>query len=176
MDDLTGFQRDLLYVIAGGEQQSGQDIKEEIEQDYDIEINHGRLYPNLDTLVNKDLVEKGELDRRTNYYEITATGETAIQERREWGVSLRRFVESNLVVVSILDEATLSQLRSNRLVNSSIACLDQARECCFRFLSKLIVVIDLGIGWNVGCLFYSKSVTHMSLLNRLTPEPSTFLR
>ncbi|ELY62057.1 PadR family transcriptional regulator [Natronococcus jeotgali DSM 18795] len=67
MDDLTGFQRDLLYVITGADQPSGQDIKDEIESYYSSEINHGRLYPNLDTLVNKELVEKGELDRRTPF-------------------------------------------------------------------------------------------------------------
>ena len=84
MDDLTGFQRDLLYVIAGADQPSGQDVKEEIETYYSTEINHGRLYPNLDTLVNKELVEKGQLDRRTNYYEITDAGHQSIEERREW--------------------------------------------------------------------------------------------
>jgi DNA-binding PadR family transcriptional regulator len=42
------------------------------------------LYPNLDTLVNKDLVEKGELDRRTNYYEISDRGRQTIEQRREW--------------------------------------------------------------------------------------------
>ncbi|WP_306061116.1 PadR family transcriptional regulator [Natronococcus wangiae] len=86
MDDLTGFQRDLLYVIAGADQPSGQNVKEEIERYYESEINHGRLYPNLDTLVNKELVEKGQLDRRTNYYAITDTGEQVIQDRREWEV------------------------------------------------------------------------------------------
>lgn len=84
MDDLTGFQRDLLYVITGADQPSGQDVKEEIEQYYTTEINHGRLYPNLDTLVNKELVEKGQLDRRTNYYAITNAGKETIQERKEW--------------------------------------------------------------------------------------------
>ncbi len=84
MDDLTGFQRDLLFVINGADRPSGQDIKEEIEQYYDTEINHGRLYPNLDTVVNQELVEKGQLDRRTNYYEITDAGHEAIHERREW--------------------------------------------------------------------------------------------
>jgi len=84
MDDLTGFQRDLLYVIAGADQPSGQDVKDEIEQYYSSEINHGRLYPNLDTVVNKGLVEKGQLDRRTNYYAITDEGEQAIEDRREW--------------------------------------------------------------------------------------------
>ena len=84
MHDLTGFQRDLLYVIAGADQPSGQDVKEDVEQYYTAEINHGRLYPNLDTLVNKKLVEKGQLDRRTNYYAITDDGEERIRERREW--------------------------------------------------------------------------------------------
>ncbi|MDG5757933.1 PadR family transcriptional regulator [Natronococcus sp. A-GB1] len=84
MDDLTGFQRDLLYVIAGADQPSGQDIKEEIETYYSSDINHGRLYPNLDTLVNKELVEKGELDRRTNYYAISDEGYEAIENRRDW--------------------------------------------------------------------------------------------
>ncbi|MFP9062014.1 PadR family transcriptional regulator [Natrialbaceae archaeon A-chndr2] len=84
MDDLTGFQRDLMYVIAGAERPSGQEVKEEAEQYYGSEINHGRLYPNLDTLVNKELVEKGQLDRRTNYYGINDTGEELIEERREW--------------------------------------------------------------------------------------------
>ncbi|RQG90851.1 PadR family transcriptional regulator [Natrarchaeobius chitinivorans] len=84
MDDLTGFQRDLLYVIAGIEQPSGQEVKGEVERYYESEINHGRLYPNLDTLVNKELVEKGQLDRRTNYYAITDAGKDAIQDRQEW--------------------------------------------------------------------------------------------
>ncbi|ADD05822.1 PadR family transcription regulator [Natrialba magadii ATCC 43099] len=84
MDDLTGFQRDLLYVIAGADQPSGQDVKDEIETYYSAEINHGRLYPNLDTLVNKELVEKGELDRRTNYYAISDEGRQRIEDRREW--------------------------------------------------------------------------------------------
>ncbi|MXV63022.1 PadR family transcriptional regulator [Natronorubrum sp. JWXQ-INN-674] len=89
MHDLTGFQRDLLYVIAGTDEPSGQDVKTEVGSYYSSDINHGRLYPNLDTLVNKDLVEKGELDRRTNYYEITETGRQQIQERREWEAQYR---------------------------------------------------------------------------------------
>ena len=84
MHDLTGFQRDLLYVIAGADRPSGQNVKEEVEGYYSSEINHGRLYPNLDTLVNKELVEKGQLDRRTNYYAITEEGLARIDERREW--------------------------------------------------------------------------------------------
>ena len=83
MFDLTGFQRDLLYVIAGADRPSGQQIKESISDDVG-DVNHGRLYPNLDTLVEKGLVNKGQHDRRTNFYQISNAGQEAIQERREW--------------------------------------------------------------------------------------------
>lgn len=84
MHDLTGFQRDLLYVIAGRDEPHGLAIKDELEDYYEKEIHHGRLYPNLDTLVEKGLVEKGQLDRRTNYYEVTRRGQREIEARNEW--------------------------------------------------------------------------------------------
>ena len=84
MYDLTGFQRDPMYVIAGNEEPHGLQIKEELEEYYEKEIHHGRLYPNLDTLVEKGLVEKGEIDQRTNYYTLTRRGRREIDARRDW--------------------------------------------------------------------------------------------
>ena len=84
MYDLTGFQRDLLYVISGLDDPHGLAIKDELENYYETEIHHGRLYPNLDTLVDKGLVEKGELDRRTNFYTLTQRGRRELTARREW--------------------------------------------------------------------------------------------
>jgi len=43
LDQLTGFQRDLLYVIAGVETPHGLGIKDEVETYYEKEIHHGRL-------------------------------------------------------------------------------------------------------------------------------------
>jgi DNA-binding PadR family transcriptional regulator len=86
--DLTGFQRDLLYVIAGLDRPSGQAIKKRFEEETGTEVNHGRLYPNLDALVEKGLVDKGDIDRRTNYYELSDTGQQALVERRAWEESL----------------------------------------------------------------------------------------
>ncbi|ELY56529.1 transcriptional regulator, padr family protein [Natronococcus amylolyticus DSM 10524] len=68
MYDLTAFQRDLLYVVAGLDEPHGLAIKEELEEYYEKEVHHGRLYPNLDTIVEKGLIDKGQLDRRTNVY------------------------------------------------------------------------------------------------------------
>jgi len=84
MYDLTGFQRDLLYVVAGLDEPHGLAIKEELEEYYEKEIHHGRLYPNLDTLVEKGLVEKGERDRRTNEYTLTRRGRRELEARIEW--------------------------------------------------------------------------------------------
>ncbi|MFB6192564.1 MAG: PadR family transcriptional regulator [Haloarculaceae archaeon] len=84
MHDLTGFQRDLLYVIAGHDEPHGLKLKQELDEYYETDINHGRLYPNLDELVNKGLVEKGKIDDRTNSYTITQRGGREIEARRDW--------------------------------------------------------------------------------------------
>lgn len=84
MHDLTKFQRDLLYVIAGKDSPHGLGIKDELDAYYEKEIHHGRLYPNLDTLVEKGLIEKGEEDQRTNFYSITRRGQREIEARRDW--------------------------------------------------------------------------------------------
>ncbi|CDK38198.1 PadR family transcriptional regulator [Halorubrum sp. AJ67] len=84
MYDLTGFQRDLLYVTAGLEEPHGLAIKEELEDYYEKDIHHGRLYPNLDTLVEKGLIEKSEKDKRTNMYSLTRRGQREIEARQEW--------------------------------------------------------------------------------------------
>jgi len=82
--DLTAFQRDLLVVIAGDEDAKGLAIKDELETYYDEDINHGRLYPNLDTLAEKGLVDKFELDERSNGYRLTETGRRHLNHRRAW--------------------------------------------------------------------------------------------
>jgi len=87
MENLSGFQRDVLYVIAGmadDDHPHGLSIKSELDQYYSGEINHGRLYPNLDELTEMGLVEKGTLDKRTNAYTLTQRGRREIDARREW--------------------------------------------------------------------------------------------
>ena len=84
MYDLTGFQRDLLIVVAGLDRPYGLAIKEKLDEYYEKEIQHGRLYPNLDELVEKGLIDKGEIDRRTNFYKLTRRGQREITAREEW--------------------------------------------------------------------------------------------
>ena len=87
--DLTAFQKNILVVLAE-EARYGLAIKRELEDYYGQEVNHGRLYPNLDDLVNKGLVEKSELDKRTNQYALTDAGLEAVLDDLTW--NLEKFI------------------------------------------------------------------------------------
>lgn len=84
MYDLTGFQRDTLVVMAGLDEPKGTAIKEALDQYYEGEVHHGRLYPNLDVLVDHGLVKKGQKDDRTNEYILTDEGVQLLEDRRGW--------------------------------------------------------------------------------------------
>ncbi|MFB6135120.1 MAG: PadR family transcriptional regulator [Halanaeroarchaeum sp.] len=84
--DLTAFQQNILTVLAE-EPRYGLAIKRELEDYYGEEVNHGRLYPNLDDLVTMGFVEKSELDKRTNEYALTDDGHEAVLDSIEWTLS-----------------------------------------------------------------------------------------
>lgn len=88
--DLTGFQRDCLVTIAGLGRPKGLAIKEVLDQVYTGEINHGRLYPNLDKLVELGLVSKSKKDDRTNEYRLTQRGKRVREDMAAWD-RLERF-------------------------------------------------------------------------------------
>ena len=81
---LTNFQRDLLFVVAGTAAVSGKEVKQTLEESQDRRFLAGRVYTNLDALVEEEFVEKGEIDGRTNQYKITDAGEEAIRDLYEW--------------------------------------------------------------------------------------------
>ena len=84
--ELTAFQQNILVILAE-EPRYGLAIKRELESYYDSEVNHGRLYPNLDDLVEMGLVEKSELDKRTNQYALTDDGYDAVLDQLSWEFS-----------------------------------------------------------------------------------------
>ena len=81
--ELTAFQKNILTVLAE-QPRYGLAIKRELEAYYDEEVNHGRLYPNLDDLVDDGLVEKNALDKRTNEYGLTEAGFEAVRDDLTW--------------------------------------------------------------------------------------------
>ncbi len=84
--ELTAFQNNILVILAN-EPMYGLAIKRELESYYGTEVNHGRLYPNLDELVDLGLVEKSELDKRTNQYALTDDGYDAVLDGIQWTLS-----------------------------------------------------------------------------------------
>lgn len=82
---LTAFQRDLLHVVAEREGACGAELGRAVSEYRGRRAAaSGRLYPNLDTLVDAGLVTKAERDGRENAYRVTAQGERALEERRAW--------------------------------------------------------------------------------------------
>ncbi|MCD2200166.1 PadR family transcriptional regulator [Halobacterium sp. KA-4] len=86
--ELSAFKRDLLVVIGGMDSARGTEIMGELEQYYDDSINHGRLYPNLDELVEQGFVDKFSIDGRSNGYRLTEKAQFQLILRRRWQETL----------------------------------------------------------------------------------------
>lgn len=83
---LTGFQRDLLFVASRLSESNphGQRIKSEVDKHYGTEINQGRLYQNLGSLVDDGYLLKRPLDGRTNVYRLTDSGRALLHSSHQW--------------------------------------------------------------------------------------------
>ena len=86
MAQTTAFKYEALAAAAALDEPSGQDIMRWMEHNQNPtsteDVNHGRLYPNLDDLVDDGLLKKGEQDKRTNYYVLTDAGRDRLAARR----------------------------------------------------------------------------------------------
>jgi DNA-binding PadR family transcriptional regulator len=84
--ELNRFQYDALAAVRDEGPCSGAEVKEALERRLGKDVNHGRLYPNLDDLVERGLVRKrrNEPDNRTNQYEAKAEAEAALRDRSDW--------------------------------------------------------------------------------------------
>lgn len=103
MTDLTQFQVDLLTVLAGGGPMKGLRAMERLEDHYGQEINHGRLYPNLDTLAEKGLIQKSEHNRRSNHYDITKRGVRELE-------SVFQFLHDNVAESYVIEHQSGGQI------------------------------------------------------------------
>lgn len=82
--DLNAFQRDLLYAIAGLDEPIGLDVKQALEAAGYGDVAHARLYPNIDTLADKGLVEREKRDGRSKIVRITPRGRNEAQAHHSW--------------------------------------------------------------------------------------------
>ena len=83
--DLSVYQQEALYAIADAGPQKGLEVLDTLEDRFgDQSMSHGRLYPNLDTLADLGLVEKKEVDGRTNRYQITGAGKDLLRRDAQY--------------------------------------------------------------------------------------------
>ena len=80
--DLTTFQTYLLCLIYRFETVEGVTLQNALEDLYPEDINHGRLYPSLDRMVESGLISKQtkESDKRRKEYSLTGRGEWVAEE------------------------------------------------------------------------------------------------
>lgn len=80
--ELRDFQRDILLTLARGGPTHGSGLVDDLQCLRDEEVHTGRLYPNLDELAEKNLVEKRirEIDGSTNQYLLTEKGRESIRQ------------------------------------------------------------------------------------------------
>lgn len=83
LESLTAFQRDLLAVIASNEGSSGSEIQTRVEEARREEFQHGRLYRNLDALVDEGYVEKRKTKSANSYY-LTEAGRDRLEDDLRW--------------------------------------------------------------------------------------------
>lgn len=86
MEERTAFRYDVLAVLYDEGTLHGLGIKSELQDRYEKyqgDVNHGRLYPNLDDMVENGLIEKSQADKRTNHYELSGEGVNVLKDRIE---------------------------------------------------------------------------------------------
>jgi DNA-binding PadR family transcriptional regulator len=78
LPDLSRFQLEVLYELYENADY-GLRVKELLSEYFETEVNHGRLYPNLDELAEMGLVDKSKADGRTNRYALTSDGRAVVE-------------------------------------------------------------------------------------------------
>ncbi len=82
---LTEFKLGVLATVAALQDEEtehdkphGLAIKRRLEDTRHEEVHPGRLYPNMDDLVDAGYLRKSSIDKRTNGYELTQRGEGVV--------------------------------------------------------------------------------------------------
>ncbi|RDZ39371.1 DNA-binding protein [Haloferax sp. Atlit-19N] len=74
--DLTGFQQQLVKAVIEFENEErespyGVQVKRSLSEWYGHEVTNAQIYPNIDDLVEMDVLDREPLDRRTNAVQST---------------------------------------------------------------------------------------------------------
>jgi DNA-binding PadR family transcriptional regulator len=83
--EFSGFRRDILLLLALSEPTNGRGLLDDLSSLRDEDVNGGRLYPNLNALVDKGLVEKRENyhDDRSHQFRLADRGCQCLREHAQ---------------------------------------------------------------------------------------------
>jgi DNA-binding PadR family transcriptional regulator len=83
--ELSGFRRDILLILARSEPTNGRGLLDDLSTLRDEDIGDARLYPNLNALVDKGLVEKRENyhDDRSHEFRLADAGRYALRDHAQ---------------------------------------------------------------------------------------------
>lgn len=92
-DELTTFRLDVLAVLATGVERATA-IRKPLDDFYQSHNIQQRVYTTLNWLAERDLVAVGEIDARTNKYELTDAGREVLERHHEWREQMLSGVDS----------------------------------------------------------------------------------
>lgn len=92
MTDINKWQTTILAAAAAADDQNGQDIARRIEQAHGVDVSNGRLYPNLDALVDAGLLTQRTDGGRANRHNVTDRGMRELEARLDY---LLRHADAN---------------------------------------------------------------------------------
>jgi DNA-binding PadR family transcriptional regulator len=78
---LSAAQRDVLVAVHRVGPAKGLDVRDDLG---DAVSSNAVVYTALDALVDRGLVEKAEIDGRTNSYRVSDRGRELIRARIDW--------------------------------------------------------------------------------------------
>jgi len=84
MGELSGFQRDVLWMLCERGPCNGLAVEQDLEEYYGETVNHSHVYTNLNQLADAGFVDKRPGDGRANEYQLTPFAQTTLERRREW--------------------------------------------------------------------------------------------
>jgi DNA-binding PadR family transcriptional regulator len=83
--ELSDFRRDILLTLARSQPTNGSGLLADLSTLRDEQVNGGRLYPNLNALVDAGLVEKRENyhDDRSHEFRLDDQGRRALRDHAQ---------------------------------------------------------------------------------------------
>lgn len=84
LHEKSGLERDILVALGGLGEPNGRQLRDEVEQVLDRELQTAHVYERLGEFTEEGLVEKEAKDARENIYRLTPEGRRRVQEYGQW--------------------------------------------------------------------------------------------